>query len=191
MTLEFKKNTASTVFINTNETSFATFCYTEKGDLFLNSDWGNYFYSWRAFENDFEKFLKNLEIGYFFTKMASSFTQYPVVDRRADVLKRLLELFQEALKSQPADQNQTKDTIQIKGELINTHDDYQSWLKTVSNYPQLYGFDKKILHINKRGYNTTGYELKNFEDDEAFPVKSYLLAQSTPETTPFKSLSNN
>lgn len=105
MTIEIEKDNASTVFINTQETSWATFCYTKKGDLFLNSDWGNYFYSWRSFGNDFEKFLKGLEIGYLFSKMASSFTQYRVEDKRAEILIKLLELFQTALNN--SDQSET------------------------------------------------------------------------------------
>ena len=98
MTIEIEKNTASTVFINSEETSFATFCYTKKGDLFLNSDWGNYFYSWRSFGDDFEKFLSGLELGYLTQKMASGITQYPVEGKRLDVLIKLLGLFILTLK---------------------------------------------------------------------------------------------
>lgn len=100
MTIEIEKNNASTVFIKTEETSWATFWYNDKGDLFLNSDWGNYFYSWRSFGDDFEKFLKGLELGYLYGKMASSFTQYPVEGRRSDVLKKLLGLFLISLNKQ-------------------------------------------------------------------------------------------
>lgn len=105
MTIEIEKNCATTVFINTSETSFATFCYTKKGDFFLNSDWGNYFYSWRSFGDDFEKFLKGLEIGYLTNKLASGFNQYPVEGRRLEVLIKLLELFLKTLNEQQEDNN--------------------------------------------------------------------------------------
>lgn len=98
MTIQIEKNSASTVHIDTPETSWATFYYSKKGDLFLNSDWGNYFYSWRSFGEDFEKFLKGLEIGYLYSKMASSFSQFPVEGRRAEVLESLLLIFTKALQ---------------------------------------------------------------------------------------------
>lgn len=105
MTIEIEKNTASTVFINTEETSFATFCYTKKGDLFLNSDWGNYFYSWRSFGDDFEKFISGLDVGYLTNKLATGFTQYPVEGRRLDVLIKLSGLFILTLKKEIENNN--------------------------------------------------------------------------------------
>jgi hypothetical protein len=84
-----------------------------------------------------------------------------------------------------------KDTIEVKATLLDTHTNYENWLKTVSNYSKRFGFNQKIIHINSKGFCTTGYELKNFEGTDSFPVKSYLLLQEHPSTTPYKSNSNN
>lgn len=189
MTIEIKKNIASTVYINTPETSWALFTYSITGDIFLSSDWGSYTHRFRSFGDNIEAFITGLEVEYFVNKLSClDANQQKVHSKQKEVLTLLVGNFIEALKNQTPD---TKDVIEIKAELLDTHDNYESWLKTVSNYPQRFGFNKKIIHVNKNGFNTTGYELKNFEDENVFPVKSYLLAQSTPEPTPFKSLSNN
>lgn len=190
--LEIKKNNASTVYINTLETSWAIFTYSSIGDLFLASDWGSYTCRFSGFGEDLDSFLKGLEVEYLVEKLSKpDVNQHKPHSKQKEILTLLVGHFIEALKNQAPEPEKPKDTIEIKGELLDTHVNYESWLKTVSNYPQRFGFNKKIIHVNKRGFNTTGYDLKNFEDKEAFPVKSYLLTQETPEPTPFKSLSNN
>jgi hypothetical protein len=191
MQIEIKKNIASTVYINTPETGWALFTYSHTGDLFLASDWGSYTHRFRSFGDNIERFLIGLEVEYFVGKLSKpDVNQHKPHSKQKEVLKLLVGHFIEALKNQPIEETQPNNPIEIKGEFLNTHDNYESWLKTVSTYVQRFGFNKKIIHINKNGFNTTGYELKNFEDLNVFPVKSYLLSQETPEPTPFKSLSN-
>jgi hypothetical protein len=192
MTVEIKKNIASTVYINTPETSWALFTYSETGDLFLSSDWGSYTHRWKGFGDDFEHFLKGLSIEYFVDKISKpDVNQHRPHIKQKEILTLLVGHFIEALKNQTPETNQPKNILEIKGELIDTHNDYESWLKTVSTYVQRFGFNKKVVHVNKNGFNTTGYDLKNFEDKNVFPVKSYLLLSETEEPTPFKSISNN
>jgi hypothetical protein len=191
MTIEIKKNIASTVYINTPETSWALFMYNQDGDLFLSSDWGSYTNRWRGFGDDFETFLKGLSVEYFVGKLSiTDANQQRTHSKQKEILTLLVGHFIEALKNQTPNVELAK-TIELKGELLDTHDNYESWLKTVSTYVKRFGFNKKIIHINKNGFNTTGYELRNFQNGEVFPVKSYLVSQEHPEPTPFKSLSNN
>ena len=194
MTIEIKKNIASTVYIHTPETSWALFMYNQDGDLFLSSDWGSYTHRWRAFGNvTFEHFLKGLSVEYFVGKLSiADANQQRTHNKQKEILTLLVGHFIEALKNEVlAPKSVIEATIELKAQLLDTHDNYESWLKTVSNYPQRFGFNKKIIHINKNGFNTTGYELKNFEGENVFPVKSYLVSQEHPEPTPFKTLSNN
>jgi hypothetical protein len=192
MTIEIKKNIASTVYINTPETSWALFMYNEVGDLFLSSDWGSYTHRWRGFGKDtFEHFLKGLEIEYFVRKLSiPDANQQRTHSKQKEILTLLVGHFIQALKDNEPTGTMTE-TVALKGRLVDTHNDFQSWLKTVSTYVQRFGFNKKIIHINANGFSTTGYELRNFEDKNAFPVKSYILHSETTEPTPFKSISNN
>jgi hypothetical protein len=45
--LKIINNPAETVYINTPKDSYGIFCFNSIGDLFLNSDWGFYGFSWR------------------------------------------------------------------------------------------------------------------------------------------------
>jgi hypothetical protein len=64
-------DSATTVYINHPEASYGIFCYNSKGDLFLNSDWGFYGYSWRHFgDKTFAQFLANTNAEYLCGKFA-------------------------------------------------------------------------------------------------------------------------
>jgi hypothetical protein len=193
MQIEITKNIASTIYIHTPETSWALFMYSPTGDLFLSSDWGSYTHRWKGFGDNFEHFLKGLSVEYFVDKLSKpDVNQHKPHSKQKEILTLLVGHFIEALKNQIlVEKSVIEATIEIKGELIDTHNDFESWLKTVSTYVQRFGFNKKVIHVNKNGFNTTGYDLKNFEDKNVFPVKSYLLLSETVEPTPFKSISNN
>lgn len=55
---------AETVYISTPNDSYGIFCFNSKGDLFLNSDWGFYGYCWRAYGEDFKKFIAQCNSDY-------------------------------------------------------------------------------------------------------------------------------
>lgn len=72
---------AKTVQINTQEHSWGIFCFNELGDLFLNSDWGVYAFSWRSFGGNFQSFLAGTNEDYIVQKFENNFcnqTQKPI-----------------------------------------------------------------------------------------------------------------
>lgn len=191
MTLELEKNSASTVFIDTDETSFATFCYTKKGELFLNSDWGNYFYSWRAFQGEFETFLKGLNLDYLVSKLESN-RESRLSRKQKEVLTKLCELFIKTLReNKPREVYLVPEQVAVNGYLLGEHYDIQSFFKNVSSYGLKYGVLQKIIHIDNNGFCTTGYDLKNTVSDNVYPVKSYLLKKEVEAPKPYKTTQNN
>jgi hypothetical protein len=181
MTIEIKKNIASTVYIHTPETSWALFMYDQTGNLFLSSDWGSYTHRWTAFEADFETFLKGLSVEYFVGKLSiTDANQHKTHSRQKEILTLLVGHFITALKNQKVAETISQ-SVQVKGTIIDTHNNFDLWLKTVSKYVQRFGFNKKIIHIDKNGFQTTGYELRNANPKAVFPVKSYLLDPAPKE----------
>lgn len=70
LNLSAKIINAKVVQVEHPEASYGIFCYNETGDLFINSDWGFYAYSWRSFGNDsFENFLKKCNNEYIIGKL--------------------------------------------------------------------------------------------------------------------------
>lgn len=70
-----KIDDAKTYYISHPEYSYGIFCFNSKGDLFLNSDWGMYGFAWRAYGEDFKKFLSNTNADYIFDKFDTN-TRY-------------------------------------------------------------------------------------------------------------------
>ena len=66
--ITIKIDSATTVYIHTKDFSYGIFCFNEKGDLFLNSDWGMYGFAWRSYGDDFKKFLSQTNADYIFDK---------------------------------------------------------------------------------------------------------------------------
>lgn len=56
--------------------SWATFVFSDKGDLFINSDWGYWCCSWRAFGSDFKQFLKSMDIHYLWSNLLRQQLQF-------------------------------------------------------------------------------------------------------------------
>ena len=68
-------HTAETVYISHPLSSYGIFCFNEEGDLFLNSDWGFYGFSWRAFGDDFKDFLSRTNADYIVGKFAINYRE--------------------------------------------------------------------------------------------------------------------
>lgn len=101
MTIEIQRNIASTVYINTPETSWALFVITTNGDLFLSSDWGSYTHRWRGFGNNFDSFLKGLDVEYFVGKLSKpDVNQHRTNSKQKEILTLLVGHFIEALKNE-------------------------------------------------------------------------------------------
>lgn len=187
MELNINKNTASTVYINTAATSFATFCYTAKGDLFLRSDWGNFYYSWGAFGNYFEGFLSELEPQYLYNKLLNV-REERLTKKQKDVLLTLCDLFITALRENM--QSEISEIV-LKAQFLDECQDFTSWLKNMSAYVQKYGILQKIVSVDNNGFYTTGYDLKNTHKDKVYPVKTYLLIRDVQMPSPFEPHSKN
>ncbi|MDR6844484.1 hypothetical protein [Flavobacterium granuli] len=83
--------------------------------------------------------------------------------------------------------------IPIKVILIGEFKEFHSWVKNVQDCINKLGVNSKLLHLDKKGFATNGYDLKNHKTETPYPVKTYLMVQDPEIQTavPFKSLSNN
>jgi len=100
-TISIERNVASTVYINTPETSWALFIINPNGDLFLTADWGVYTYRWRGYGENFEKFLIGLEPQYFVGKMSMpSVNQHATSYKQQEILTLLFTHLIFALKNE-------------------------------------------------------------------------------------------
>jgi len=83
--------------------------------------------------------------------------------------------------------------IPVKVIFIGEFDNFECWLKNIQDCAHQYGVDSKLLHQDKNGFATYGYDLKNHQNESPYPVKTYLLVQDPTvlKPLPFKSPSNN
>lgn len=83
--------------------------------------------------------------------------------------------------------------IPVKGIIIGEYQDFNSWIKNVQKCANKHGFNSKLLHQDKNGFTTTGYDLKNHKDLSPYPVKTYLLIQDATiaKPQPLKATSKN
>lgn len=110
--MKIERNTASTVRIDHPTASYAIFCFNEKGDLFVNSDWGFYGYAWRAFGDHFENFLSGTNAEYVVGKFGTTYLEAAgkrLPKTREENLLILTREFISTLKNQQA--NATQSTI--------------------------------------------------------------------------------
>lgn len=99
MTVEIKKNVATTVYIHTEKTSWALFVYDIDGNIFLQSDWGSYTHRFRGFGNDIEEFLKGISVEYFVGKLSmQDVNQTRTNKQQKEILALLIGHFIQALK---------------------------------------------------------------------------------------------
>lgn len=94
---------AKTMYISNPEASYAIFCWNSQGDLFMNSDWGFYAYSWRAFGNDFNEFLTRLNAQYLVEKLSMNWhvpgnKLVKFNGRREQMVTKLCTIFIEELR---------------------------------------------------------------------------------------------
>ena len=107
------KDDAATIYIDHPEAGYGIFCFNSKGDLFLNSDWGFYGYSWRAFSDSFADFLRRSNAEYIVGKFAINHNQsrqlknWLTGKRKAHVEALLTEFLKKLneCQSEPATQN--------------------------------------------------------------------------------------
>lgn len=83
--------------------------------------------------------------------------------------------------------------VLVKVIALGEFNDFESWIKNTQECAHIHGVNSKLLHIDKKGYSTTGYIMKNLSHNEVYPVKTYLLVQSPDleKPLPFKSSSKN
>ena len=106
--------TAGTVTINTQEHSYGIFCFNSQGDLFVNSDWGFFAFSWRSFGASFRDFLAGTNADYIVGKLGINWrndTGKMIPKHKAEHLTGLVAVFIARLKIQ-----QIADTAQIDPE---------------------------------------------------------------------------
>jgi len=73
--VQITKDKAETYHIDHPISSYGIFCFNNKGDLFLQSDWGLYGYSWRAFGKNFKEFIAQCEPDYILQKFFINFNE--------------------------------------------------------------------------------------------------------------------
>ena len=104
----FKKGAGETFTIRHRTESWAVFFINQDGDLFIESDWGYWTFSWRAFGGGFKQFLTQLEPEYFFDKLLFNHNQWgkgrnKVHARAEKAIKTLFECFKKVLEKDIAD----------------------------------------------------------------------------------------
>lgn len=105
MDYKLTKGTGETYLINHNQHSWGLFFINEHGDLFLESDWGYWTFSWRAFNGSFKGFLVRIDDDYFFGKLLINHNQWgkgrsKVQKNTENAVKGLFGSLKEILKSE-------------------------------------------------------------------------------------------
>jgi hypothetical protein len=75
---EIKTCNAKNIYFSTQESSWASFTFSDSGDLNILSDWGFYSFAWRSYSTDFESFLRTCDSEYVFQKLMSNCQQWSV-----------------------------------------------------------------------------------------------------------------
>lgn len=97
------KDQAEQYYISLPGQSWATFVISEKGDLFINSDWGYWACCWRSFGTDFKKFLIDMNSDYLIMNLTRQQVTHggkmKIGKRQQEALCIHFEKFQQLLKS--------------------------------------------------------------------------------------------
>lgn len=73
-TTEITQSEATAIQVIHPTASYGIFCYTPVGDIFLNSDWGVYSYSWRSWgAGTFKDFIASLDADYMVKKFDNNY----------------------------------------------------------------------------------------------------------------------
>lgn len=97
---------ATQYYVVVDGQSWASFVITDKGDLFINSDWGYWAYAWRAFGIDFRAFLADLGADYLIAKLETNQFQMlragrkTMPQRSQEAITALFAKFQAELKKE-------------------------------------------------------------------------------------------
>jgi hypothetical protein len=105
------QSNAETVYINHDEASYGIFCFNDKGDLFLNSDWGFFGYAWRAYGENFKEFLSSCNSDYIIGKFGINYCETSgkkIPPHKEKYVKVLIDQFINHLKTQVQTQDITK-----------------------------------------------------------------------------------
>lgn len=81
---------------------WAYIMYNDKGDLYINSDWGCFGFAWRSFGKDFEDFLLSINTDYLLGKLESNLfeiAQKKINKNRQEHIAILFTEFQNELKA--------------------------------------------------------------------------------------------
>lgn len=97
-------SSAKTVHITHPQSSYGIFCLNDAGDLFVNSDWGLFGYSWRSFGNNkpFTHFLASCSIDYIVDKLSIDYfnmTLKKIPPHKKKHLLVLVNIFIERIKT--------------------------------------------------------------------------------------------
>lgn len=101
--IQVNKHTAETMYIDHPTASYGMFCHNSIGDLFLNSDWGNFAFAWRAYSGEFKNFLASLDVDYMVGKFAINYrelTNKPLPKVKEQNIKILCQEFINQLKKE-------------------------------------------------------------------------------------------
>lgn len=93
--VKFNPCTAETLYVSHPQASYGTFCYNSMGDLFLSSDWGFHCYAWRAYGDDFKKFLRSCNSEYIMGKFESNYRNVTLKAMPATMKKNVAILVDE------------------------------------------------------------------------------------------------
>ncbi|MEN5054371.1 hypothetical protein [Sphingobacterium kitahiroshimense] len=101
MSVRIIESTTTTITVLHPEKSFAVFCFTPEGSLFIDSDWGFYGHRWRGFGESFKDFLCTISDEYFINKLGINYfhdTGRQLCDSRKEALSILFNEFKKYLK---------------------------------------------------------------------------------------------
>ena len=102
MNAKIIKESATTVYVHSEDTSYGIFCFNNSGDLFVNSDWGFYGYAWRHYSGSFIDFLSGCNAEYIVGKFEINYGQTNksrMMPIRKEKVTLLVKEFLLALKS--------------------------------------------------------------------------------------------
>lgn len=98
-TAKITSGVAKIAWISHPTASYANFCYTEEGDLFINSDWWFFGYAWRSMgTRTFEEFMGQCNAYYVLGKLEINYRDTAKKKIPKHIQENLLLLLEEFIK---------------------------------------------------------------------------------------------
>ena len=101
---EVIKTPATQYYVVVDGHSWASFIITDKGDLFINSDWGYWACNWRAFGPSFREFLSDMYPDYLMNNIIRQQLTFggkkTIQKRTQEAIFALFRKFQDELKKE-------------------------------------------------------------------------------------------